>query len=286
MTQDLERMKDWIGRKEVVEDHVTVYQIQGLRCIMDDGRVPVRGEDVGPMDHWCFFYPKVPASEVGPDGHFKRGGFLPPVPLPRRMFGGCRTTYHQPMRVGEDIRMEKTIKDVVVKQGRSGTLLICTILHEMSGEKGLCITEEHDVVYREDAPADAPTPGGRTNPAPSDHAWIREITPDPVMLFRYSAVSFVGHRIHYDRKYTMEVEGYPGLVVHGPLTAHLMLNLGLDNNPGRKLTGYTFQARAPLFDTAPFKVAGKPNEDGKSISLWSVTPEGTIGTLATATFAE
>jgi len=285
-TQDLEKLRDWIGRTETVEERAVVQPIHGLNVLLDKAEVPKEGDPIGPMGHWCFFQPRVPQSQIGPDGHPARGGFMPPVPLPRRMFGGCRTKYIKPLLIGESMRRESKIADVQIKQGRTGTLVICTVDNEFHGESGLAMTEQWDIVYRDNPPADAKDSSGgsgKTNPAPTDHQWIREITPDPVMLFRYSAVTFNGHRIHYDRKYVTEVEGYPGLIVHGPLTATFILELALDKNPGKALKTYNFQARAPLFDVAPFKVAGKPEDDGKA-SLWSITPEGNIGTLATAEF--
>ncbi len=288
MAEDLEKLKDWIGNSETIEDRASVHPVHGYAALMNEEGIPQEGDPIGPMGHWFFFKPRVPASQIGPDGHPRRGDFMPPVPLPRRMFGGARTTYHKPLLIGEMMKRVATITNVTIKDGRTGTLVFCTVTAEISGENGLAITEEQDIVYRDNPPADAKGSGGnsgRTNTAPDDHAWIQEITPDPVMLFRYSAVTFNGHRIHYDRTYVTEVEGYPGLIVHGPLTAGFLLNLGIANSPGKQLTGFSFQARAPLFDTAPFKVAGKPGDDGKSAELWSITPEGNVGTLATATFA-
>ena len=285
MTQDLEHLKDWIGKTEEVEDRVTQFQIHGLRALFDDPTVPKEGDPCGPMDHWCFFNPRVPRSQIGADGHPKRGIFRPPVPLPRRMFGGCRATHHQPFIVGEKVHRRSTISDVVIKPGRTGTLVICTVKVEMSGQNGLAIVEEQDIIYRDNPPADAKDGAvGKTNPAPTDHDYIRTIEPDPVSMFRYSAVTFNGHRIHYDRKYVTEVEGYPGLIVHGPLTASYMLYQSMEKNPGKTVRQFDFQARAPLFDIAPFQVAGKANPDGTH-SLWSITPEGNVGTLATVAFA-
>lgn len=287
MSENLEHLKDWIGRSETVEDLATARPVHLYEALRDRATIPKQGDPIGPMGHWFFFKPIVPTSKIGPDGHPQRGDFMPPVPLPRRMFGGARTTYHKDLLIGEKMKKVQTITDVVIKEGRTGTLVICTVKNDFHGENGLAVVEEHDIVYRGNPPADAKDSGGnsgRTNPAPDDHKWIREITPDPVMLYRYSAATVNGHRIHYDRKYVTEVEGYPGLIVHGPLTAGLLLDVALDNNPGRKLEAFSFQARAPLFDTAPFQVAGKPEADGKTIALWSVTPEGNLGTLATAVF--
>lgn len=285
MSENLEHLKDWISRSETVEDLATARPVHLYAALRDRSDIPKEGDAIGPMGHWFFFKPVVPASKIGPDGHPQRGDFMPPVPLPRRMFGGARTTYHKDLRIGETMKKVQTITNVVIKEGRTGTLVICTVKNDFHGEDGLALVEEHDIVYRGNPPANASGGNsGKTNAAPADHTWIKEITPDPVMLYRYSAATLNGHRIHYDRKYVTEVEGYPGLIVHGPLTAGLLLDVALDNNPGRTLTGFSFQARAPLFDIAPFQVAGKPEADGKTISLWSITPEGNLGTLATAVF--
>ncbi|MSO76070.1 MAG: acyl-CoA dehydrogenase [Alphaproteobacteria bacterium] len=286
MTQELDKLREWIGRSEVVEELSVARPIRAIFALLDKAELAKEGDPIGPMGHWCFFQPHARASEIGPDGHPKRGGFMPPVPLPRRMFGGARTTYIKPLLIGERMRREGRITDVNIKGGRTGTLVICTVKYSFYGESGLAMEEEHDIIYRDNPPPGASDGNvGKTNPAPSDYAWVRTVTPEPVMLFRYSSATFNGHRIHYDRKYVTEVEGYPGLIVHGPLTATFLLELALANNPGKSLKGFSFQARAPLFDTAPFRVAGKPAGNGEAAELWSITPEGTVGTVATANFA-
>lgn len=286
MSEDLEALKEWIGRSETAVERASTGRILGLAALLDKPEVPKEGDAIGPMGHWCYFMPRVPASEVGPDGHPARGGFMPPVPLPRRMFGGFRATYHKPLVLGEMMQRDARITDIQIKQGGTGTLVICTVRNSFSGETGLAIEEDHDYIYRGNPPSEAKDNGGgigRVAAAPSDHIWSKTITPDPVMLFRYSAVTFNGHRIHYDRQYVTEVEGYPALVVHGPLIATLLAELAVDNNPDRTIQKFDFQARAPLFDNAPFTVAGKPSDDG--CSLWSTTPAGTISSRATVVFA-
>ena len=197
------------------------------------------------------------ARGIGADGHPKRGGFLPDVPLPRRMWAGGRLAYSErAIRVGEAIRRSSEIAKVDVKQGRSGTLVFVLVKHRIEGAGGGSIEEEHDIVYR-DAPqkgAPAPTPPS----APTGASWTQTITPDPVLLFRYSALTFNGHRIHYDQPYVTRVEGYPGLIVHGPLISTLLLELLRREQPQRRLVRYSFRAVSPLFDTAPFTVSGAP----------------------------
>ena len=285
MTDNLERLKDWIGKTEFIEERASTGRAQGLAALLDKPDTPREGEPMGLMDHWCFFKPRVRQSDIGPDGHPKRGGFMPPVPLPRRMFGGFRTTYHKPLILGEMMRKEATIKAVQIKSGQTGTLVICTVSNRFSGESGLAIEEEHDFVYRDNSPKDAKegsSNSGKTTVAPEDFEFSREITPDPVMLFRYSACTFNGHRIHYDYKYVTEVEGYPGLIVHGPLIATFLMELSLANNPDRKVRSYTFQARSPLFENNSFTVAGKPSGGGSA--LWPITPDGRISATGAVGF--
>lgn len=286
MADELEQLKDWIGKTDVAEERAGAFRMQGLAALLDKPDSPKEGDPIGPMGHWCYFTPRVPASEVGPDGHPARGGFMPPVPLPRRMFGGFRATHHRPLIIGETMRRDAEITDIQIKQGSTGTLVICTVRHSFSGESGLAVEEDHDYIYRGNPPAgsgDKSGGSGKTPAAPTDHAWSKEITPDPVMLFRYSAITFNGHRIHYDRKYVTEVEGYPALIVHGPLIATLLLELALENNPGLTVRQFDFQARAPLFDNAPFTVSGKPTDEG--CTLWSTTPDGTYSARASVAFA-
>ena len=285
MSGDLEFLKDWIGKTETAEERASVFRMHGLAALLDKPDIPDEGDPVGPMGHWCYFTPRVPASELGPDGHPARGGFMPPVPLPRRMFGGFRATHHQSLIIGEVMHREARITDVQIKEGGTGTLVICTVRNSISGENGLAIEEDHDYIYRGNPPssANANTGGSKAASAPSKFSWSKIVTPDPVMLFRYSAITFNGHRIHYDRDYVTKVEGYPALIVHGPLIATLLLELALDNNPDRVVQKFDFQARAPLFDNAPFIVAGEPTADG--CSLWSTTPAGTYSARATVVFA-
>jgi 3-methylfumaryl-CoA hydratase len=220
-------------------------------------------------------------SELSDDGHAKRGGFLPPVPLPRRMWAGSRLEWLQPLRVGDAVRRTSSIKSVTHKSGRSGELVFVKVGHEVHNQLGLSIIEEHDIVYRDAPQTGAAAPA--SVPAPSDPSWVREIAPDDVLLFRYSALTFNGHRIHYDRRYVTQVEGYPGLVVHGPLIATLLLDLLRRQMPEAQVRRFEFRAIAPTFDTAPFQVCGKLLEDGKTVELWAQSLSGVLAMQATAT---
>jgi len=272
-TMDLDTYRNWIGRTERQTDHITAMPVAALAATLDrDDPAPVAGTELPPPWHWLYFTPLARHSEIGPDGHPKRGEFLPPVPLPRRMWAGSQLEFHQPLRVGDDISRASRIVDVNGKTGRSGSLVFVKVHHEISGPRGLAISEEHDIVYRDDPVPGAPAPVPRQ--APVDEAFSREITPDPVLLFRYSALTFNGHRIHYDRSYVTEVEGYPGLVVHGPLTATLLLDLLRRERPQMRVRRFGFRAVRPLFDGHRFTVCGRP--DGGSVRLWTRDHEGCL----------
>jgi 3-methylfumaryl-CoA hydratase len=222
-------------------------------------------------------------SAIGHDGHAARGGFLPPVPLPRRMWAGGRLEFLQPLRVGETVTRRSDVASVQHKSGRSGDLVFVLVKHEYSGGHGPAVREEHDIVYRPlpdpDAPAPAPTP------APEGAVWEREIVPDDVLLFRYSALTFNGHRIHYDRRYVTEEEGYPGLVVHGPMIATMLVDLLRRSMPDARLARFEFRAMRPVFDTAPFQLCGRPADEPGKVLLWARDNDGHLAMQATATLA-
>ncbi len=284
MPLDIDHLKTWIGRSETLADTVTAVPVAALSATLDrDDPRPRTGDPLPPLWHWLYFLPLHRQSEIGPDGHAKRGGFLPPVPLPRRMWAGSRFVFHRPLRVGEAMRRTSTIADVTHKEGRSGPLVFVLVRHEIAGEEsgGPALVEEHDIVYRE-----APAPGETApapRPAPAEAAWRRDIVPDDVLLFRYSALTFNGHRIHYDRRYVTEVEGYPGLIVHGPLIATLLVDL-LRRNVEAPLTRFAFRAVRPLFDTAPFAVCGAPTGKGREAAVWAQDAEGFLAMQAEAEF--
>jgi 3-methylfumaryl-CoA hydratase len=280
MPIDIDHLRSWIGREEVAEDVVTPVPVAALAATLDrDDPKPQPGDEVPPLWHWLYFLPIVRQSDLGPDGHPKRGGFLPPVPLPRRMWAGARFEFHQPIRVGDSIVRKSTIADVSAKEGRSGPLIFVLVRHEVAGPAGLAILEEHDIVYSE-ALTRRQTMLSPRAAAPTGAVWRRDIHVDEVMLFRYSALIFVGHRIHYDRRFTTEVEGYPGLVVHGPLIATLLADL-LRRHSNAPLKSFRFRAVGPLFDNAPFSVCGMPEPNGRA-NLWAQTAEGHLAMKAEA----
>lgn len=284
MTPDAEVLQAWIGRTETRGDQIVPVPVAALSATLDrDDPYPAAGDALAPLWHWLYFLPLHKQSEIGPDGHALRGGFLPPVPLPRRMWAGGRLWFHYPLRVGEVVERTSRIIDVSHKAGRSGALVFVQVRHEVSNAQGVAVTEEHDIVYRDNPKPDDPAPAPAA--APADAAWERVVHPDDVLLFRYSALTFNGHRIHYDRRYVTEVEGYPGLIVHGPLIATLLVDLLRRQMPGAQLASFAFRAVRPLFDIAPFTVCGKPEADGKTVRLWAKNADDWLAMEATATLA-
>ena len=274
----------WIGRTETLHDTLHPTPVAALHATFDHAQVSVEaGTALPPLWHWLYFLPLHRQSEIGPDGHARRGGFLPPVPLPRRMWAGSQLQWLAPIRVGDQVSRTSTIADVSTKTGRTGALVFVKVRHEVrcNGAAGPALVEFHDIVYREaQRPDDVPPP---PQAAPTDAAWRRELVPDDVLLFRYSALTFNGHRIHYDRRYVTEVEGYPGLVVHGPLIATLLLDLLQRERPDARVTGFQFKALRPTFDGRPMSVNGQPSADGRSVRLWASDHEGWLTMDATVT---
>ena len=284
----LTKLQSWQERSETMSDIITAAPLRALSATLDrDDPAPEDGSAVPALWHWLYFLPHARQSEIGPDGHARRGGFLPPVPLPRRMWAGGRLRWEagNPLRVGQQVQRVSTIRSVQHKTGRSGELLFVLVEHRFSNQDGLALTEEHDIVYRAAARPGDPEPPPQQPPLADQAAWSRTIVPDDILLFRYSALTFNGHRIHYDRRYVTQVEGYPGLIVHGPLIATLLLDLLRRQLSGARVVAFDFKALRPTFDLHPFSVHGKPREDGRSIDLWAQDHEGLLTMQATATVA-
>jgi len=277
----LERLRDWIGRTERHEDEVTPAPAAALAALLDrDASTPVAGSAIPPLAHWLYFPAPARQSELGEDGHRRRGEFLPPVPLPRRMWAGGRLAFHDPLRIGERIVRESRVADVAVKRGRVGTLVFVTVRHEIANATGVAVTEEHDIVYRGDPGPEGPATVATV--AATDETFRRRVVPDPVLLFRYSALTANAHRIHYDHPYATGVEGYPGLVVHGPLVATLLLDLLRREHPECRVSRFSFRAVAPLFDIAPFELCGRTEPGTANVALWARDAEGRLAVEASA----
>jgi len=284
----INHLQEWLGKTESLEDTVTAAPVKALSATLDrPDPAPSKGSFLPELWHWLYFLPHARQSEIGPDGHPQRGGFLPPVPLPRRMWAGSRVQWLAPLLIGDEIKRFSKIESVTHKAGRTGDLIFVLVKHEISNQHGLALVEEHDIVYR-DAPGLDDKPVAAT-PAPTNAKWSKTITPDDVLLFRYSALTFNGHRIHYDRQYVTEVEGYPGLIVHGPLIATLLVDLVRQSIPECKLKSFEFRAIRPTFDIHSFKVSARPDLEkdpsGKTISIWAEDHQGWLTMQATAVLA-
>ncbi|ARK98188.1 FAS1-like dehydratase domain-containing protein [Burkholderia pseudomallei] len=271
----------WVGRGEESADQITRAPIRLLQATMDDDNASALPDALPPLWHWLYFLPGERQSNIGVDGHPRRGGFLPPVALPRRMWAGGRLQFLRPLAVDAPVQRRSTITNVQSKSGRSGQLVFVTVLHEIGDAHGVAIREEQDIVYRDaPPPASAGAPAPAPQPAPVDEQYSRIVTPDPVLLMRFSALTFNGHRIHYDRPYAMQEEGYPGLVVHGPLIAMLLMEGLRRMHPGKTVRHFEFKAVSPLFDTAPFTVNGAL--EGHTARVWARGPQGQLAMHASA----
>jgi len=274
--------KAWIGRTEIAHDRIAATAVRALAATLDHPDAPVpEGTPLPPLWHWLFFLPLHRASELGDDGHARRGGFLPPVPLPRRMWAGGRLEFRAPVRIGDEVVRTSIVEDVRAKQGRSGPLVFVTVRHELRGpgEQEPALVEWHDIVYRQARHEAHPPPAPRL--ADEAAPWSLTIVPDAVLLFRFSALTFNGHRIHYDRRYATGVEGYPGLVVHGPLVATLLVDLLRHHRPQAELTGFAYKAMRPAFDERRLTLRGRP--EGSVVRLWAHDHEGALVMDASAT---
>ncbi|MDS1142550.1 MaoC family dehydratase N-terminal domain-containing protein [Pusillimonas sp. SM2304] len=266
----------WIGRSERCDDNLDIGHIQKIALSLD-APAPEHGDPLPLLWQWGLFIKGLPYSELGADGHPKRGGFLPPADDRNRMWAGGRLTFLQPLRAGIKGHKTSTIVGVKEKEGRTGKLLFVTVKHEYVQDGTLCITEEQDIVYREPSPpkleGSIPTPSAQ---------WSETVDPSPVMLFRYSAVTFNGHRIHYDEPYATQAEGYPGLVVHGPMIATLMCRAFTRAHPGKTAASLSYRGLRPLISPKPFNVQGVLSEAGVA-QLWA-EQDGTLAHQAELRF--
>ncbi|MDQ2888304.1 MAG: acyl-CoA dehydrogenase [Chloroflexota bacterium] len=282
MTDITEDYTNWIGRTEVVEDDISLVPVLAVAATLDDTVTQfTKGDALPPLWHWFYFLPRTPQALLGSDGHPQRGDFMPPISYPRRMFAGARLRFHRPLVIGQPARREGVIRNVVQKSGRSGSLAFVTVNYSFLQQGKVCIDEEQDIVYRELGPP-IPAPQSIELPPVPEGAWSHIIAPDTRLLFRFSALTFNAHRIHYDRPYAMSEEGYPGLVVHGPLTAILLLEL-VRHNTVQSIVGFSFRGLVPLFDLAPFRLIGMPS-NGR-VELEAQSPDGKTAMNATAELA-
>ena len=277
MTINSDDFSNWIGKTEKTTDDVTLAPLNAMAATLDKEAERFRpGDQIPSLWHWAYFLDPAPTTKIAKDGHPKRGGFLPPIPLPRRMWAGSRLHFINPINAGDHLSRKSTIKSISLKEGKSGSLAFVNVLHEISTPSEMVLSEEHDIVYREDHSSKRPGSSANKVAAPVSSNFSTLITPDPVFLFRYSALTFNGHRIHYDREYATQEEGYPGLIVHGPLLATLLIDTFAKHNPSFQIKKFEFRAINPVFDLNPFEVCGmNPNGDGQA-SVWVQDHEGNL----------
>ncbi|WP_315765142.1 MULTISPECIES: MaoC family dehydratase N-terminal domain-containing protein [unclassified Bradyrhizobium] len=266
-----------VGRSRTSQDIVTIGPLRGMAAMLGNSLpLMTAGEPIPPGWHWLYFLPSDPQTTLGLDGSAAAGDFLPAFEPSRRMWAGGSFEFHRPLRVGEHVERVSTVHGIDEKSGKQGRLVFVTLHHEIFGETDRAVTEEQVLVFR------SPTSAGQRfadRPATLKADWSREIVPDPVLLFRFSALTFNAHRIHYDRPYAMEKEGYPGLVIHGPLQAILLLEL-LRSVSTRPVAGFKYRALRPIFDGAPFTVNAAQN--GQDIQVWTADSAGNVGILGEA----
>jgi 3-methylfumaryl-CoA hydratase len=279
---DIDHINSWIGKTETSTEKICISKISALAATIENKNyIPSIKDALPPLWHWIFFVPAAPQSQIGLDGHVKRGGFLPPVPLPRRMWAGGKLEFHRQIMCGSNISRNSRIADITHKNGRQGDLIFVKVIHNISDENGVAISEEQSIVYKGET--------GRKNSlihkvalSVNNMDWVHDVYPDPVFLFRYSALTFNGHRIHYDRPYATEIEGYPGLVVHGPLIATMLAGLVRVNLPNCIITNFEFRSISPLFDGAKFRLLGKLDERRMEVKLWACNEDGFVAMEAMA----
>jgi 3-methylfumaryl-CoA hydratase len=257
----MSEFNDWIGRSQAASDVLDPARSNALDIALGGEGALKAGDPLPLLHHWLYFWDVKPPAGLGHDGHPAKGGLLPPVSLPRRMWAGGRLTFHRPLPLGASVTRTSTIAAVTEKSGRSGTLVFVTVRHVLDAGEGPAVSEEQDLVYREPAAHQASAP----DPAAAPQAeWLDTVNPDPVLLFRYSALTMNGHRIHYDRPYAMAEEAYPALVVQGPLQASLLMRLAV-TRIGAPITGFDFRGQQPAFDGAPLHVCGGPTAEGAEV---------------------
>jgi 3-methylfumaryl-CoA hydratase len=277
---DLDHLRQWIGRTTEASDIVTAQLVKGLRATLFLPVGEPKTGDAAPFTvHWCLAPAVVPASELGPDGHPARGGFLPPVPLPRRMWAGGELEFFDTLRVGDEVKRSSRIKDVNLKSGSTGQLCFVAVDHELTTPRGVAIRERHDIVYRDVTPGSPATAKPAGAPPAAKHRETHFA--DPVLLFRYSALTFNGHRIHYDRDYVTKVEGYPGLIFHGPMQAALLIEFAAKLR-GRVPKKFAYRGVQPLFEGSEFSV--NANEVDGGLETWTANSEGQPTMKGTATW--
>ncbi|MFD1507098.1 hypothetical protein FE374_03290 [Georgenia yuyongxinii] len=281
---DVDALRSWMGRTVVTTDVLTTGAVERFNATTRGSVTSSGAGSVNPLLVWALAPEAVAHHELGEDGHPLRGEFLPPVPLPRRMWAASSLSFYRALAVGEPARTASTVRDVTLKHGSTGPLVFVTVERATTSAGELAVHEEQTIVYRDTPAAARPAGAVATGGTPlADTSDVLDtVVPDPVLLMRYSALTFNSHRIHYDRPYAMQTEGYPGLVVHGPLIATLLLDRYMAHHPGTDISTFSFRARKPLFDTAPFTIRGRTDIRG-NLSLSAVDACGEVCMTAEVT---
>jgi 3-methylfumaryl-CoA hydratase len=279
---DLDHLRQWIGRTDQASDIVTAHLVKGLRATLFQKIGEPKPGDAAPWTvHWCLAQPVFSMSQLSQDGHPTRGGFLPPVPLPRRMWAGGELEFLEPLRVGDEAKRTSRISDVTMKTGSTGALCFVSVEHEITTPRGTAIRERQDIVYR-DMSVTQKVALAKPAVAPPVAKHRESHMADPVLLFRYSALTFNGHRIHYDRQYVTEVEGYPGLIFHGPLQAAFLIEFAAKLHEGPAPAKFSYRGLQPLFEGSEFSV--NANNTSAGMELWIANSAGQPTMKGTATW--
>lgn len=276
---DIAHLRQWVGREQVAEQTIAPFPAVALSGLLDHAAPPAVGDALPLPWHWLYFLDAPARSATGVDGHPVRGGFLPPVPLPRRMWAAGALQLDAPLRLGAVARKTSTVRRVDLKEGRSGPLVFVTVDHVLEQGGRVCIREEQNIVFRDAPTGAAPLPPG--DKILKTAQWSTTMRPDASLLFRFSALTYNGHRIHYDRDYAVREEFYPALVVHGPLLATALLDLVAQGRPGAAVRAFSFRALRPAFDTDTLQLCAAA--DGDAVELWTQDGQGQVGMSARAT---
>jgi len=272
-------LTDWLGNSEERQDQIVAFPANALSATLNYDVKYLDGSVLPPLWHWLYFLPIYRLDQANYDGHAALGGFLPPVKLPRRMWAGSRVSFLYDLTIGTEARKVSTIKSIQQKSGKSGDLVFVTVAHQVFQNDTCCIEEEHDIVYRSAPDINATAPVFKTTDTSPEFSYV--VKPDPILLFRYSALTFNGHRIHYDQPFCIETEGYEGLVVHGPLLATMMLDLIRQNFPDAVVKYFQFRALAPVFDTMKFEVCGCKTSSSE-VEIWIKRDDGVLAMSGSA----
>jgi 3-methylfumaryl-CoA hydratase len=284
MAESLESFKRYIGKSETATDVVTASAMLKFAATLGlENPSMEKGAPIPPGWYGAFFPASHRPSQMRVDGQASGGGIAPPIPLPRRRIGGTRVTFHEPLRIGDDISRVTEIADIQIDDGPSGAMATVIERNSISNSRGLAVVEERDLVMLSEARAEA---AASTSPAaPTQATWRQVIEPNPPLLFRFSAIRFNSHRIHYDRDYVTKVEHLPGLVVQSSLISQLLIEMCRRELPTRQLASFGFKSVRQIYDTGKFTIAGAPATDGREATLWALDADGKLAMTATAKFA-